>query len=41
MGSGAHAIVTGDKDLLSMEIFEGMPILTVRQALEKLTISTA
>jgi uncharacterized protein len=38
-GSCADAIVTGDNDLLSMETFEGIPILTVRQALEKLGIS--
>ena len=34
----ANAIVTGDNDLLCMEAFEGIPILTVRQALEKLRI---
>jgi uncharacterized protein len=38
-GACADAIVTGDKDLLTMETFEGIPILTVRQALEKLGIS--
>ena len=38
-GACANAIVTGDDDLLSMETFEGIPILTVRQALEKLGIS--
>jgi len=38
-GAGTDAIVTGDDDLLSMETFEGVPILTVRQALEKLGIS--
>ena len=38
-GACANAIVTGDNDLLSMETFEGIPILTVRQALEKLGIS--
>jgi putative PIN family toxin of toxin-antitoxin system len=38
-GACADAIVTGDNDLLSMETFEGIPILTVRQALEKLGIS--
>ena len=38
-GASADAIVTGDNDLLSMERFEGVPILTVRQALEKLGIS--
>lgn len=32
----ADAIVSGDKDLLSMESFEGIPILTARAALEKL-----
>ena len=37
-GACADAIVTGDNDLLSMEAFEGIPILTVRQALEKLGI---
>lgn len=37
--AGADAIITGDNDLLSMEIFEGIPILTVRQALEKLGMS--
>lgn len=39
VAAGADAIVTGADDLLSMKIFEGMPILTVRQALEKLGIS--
>ena len=38
-GACADAIVTGDKDLLTMETFEGIPILTVREALEKLGIS--
>ena len=38
-GTGANAIVTGDNDLLSLETFEGIPILTVRQALKKLGIS--
>jgi putative PIN family toxin of toxin-antitoxin system len=37
--AGADAIITGDNDLLSMETFEGIPILTARQALEKLGIS--
>jgi len=35
----ADAVVTGDMDLLTTETFEGIPILTVRQALEKLGIS--
>jgi putative PIN family toxin of toxin-antitoxin system len=39
LGACADAIVTGDKDLLSMETFKGIPILTARQALEKLGIS--
>ena len=39
VGACADAIITGDNDLLSMETFEGIPILTVRQALEKLGIS--
>ena len=37
-GADADAIVTGDDDLLSLETFAGIPILTVRQALEKLGI---
>jgi len=32
----ADAIVTGDNDLLSLKSFEGIPILRVRDALEKL-----
>jgi putative PIN family toxin of toxin-antitoxin system len=38
-GAYANAIVTGDDDLLSMEAFENIPILTVRPALEKLGLS--
>ena len=38
VGADADAIVTGDDDLLSLKIFEGIPILTVRQALERLGI---
>lgn len=34
----ADAIVTGDKDLLSLKSFAGIPILTVRETLEKLGI---
>jgi putative PIN family toxin of toxin-antitoxin system len=37
--AAADAIITGDNDLLTMETFEGIPILTARQALEKLGIS--
>jgi uncharacterized protein len=39
VAAGADAIITGDEDLLSMRSFEGIPILTVRQALEKMGIS--
>ncbi len=35
----AEAIVTGDKDLLVMKSIEGIPILKVREALEKLGIA--
>ena len=37
--ANADAIITGDNDLLSMGTFEGIPILTARQGLEKLGIS--
>jgi len=36
----ADAIVTGDDDLLALKSFEGIPILTARQILQKLGIST-
>lgn len=39
VAAGADAIVTGDQDLLSMKHFRGLPILTVRQALEALEIA--
>jgi putative PIN family toxin of toxin-antitoxin system len=32
------AIVTGDTDLLTMRSFEGIPIITAREALEKLRL---
>ena len=35
----ADAIVTGDKDLLSLKSFEGIPILKTREALEKLGVA--
>ena len=35
----ADVIVTGDKDLLALKSFAGIPILKVREALEKLGIS--
>jgi putative PIN family toxin of toxin-antitoxin system len=40
MAAKAEAVITGDKDLLVLEEYEGIPILTVRTALEKLGIST-
>jgi uncharacterized protein len=36
--AGADAIVTGDNDLLAMKSFHGIPILTVRGALELLGV---
>jgi putative PIN family toxin of toxin-antitoxin system len=39
LAAEADAIVTGDKDLLTMKAYEGIPILTVQQALEKLGVS--
>ena len=36
LGGHADAIVTGDKDLLDLGAYEGMPVLTTRQALAKL-----
>jgi putative PIN family toxin of toxin-antitoxin system len=41
VGAHADAIVTGDNDLLSMETCGGIPILNVRQALQKLGMSPA
>ena len=38
MASEADAIITGDKDLLILKSFEGIPILKVREALEKMGI---
>ena len=35
----ADAIITGDKDLLTLKFFENIPILTVAAALERLGIS--
>jgi len=35
----ADAIVSGDKDLLSMKSFEGIPIITVREALLQLGLA--
>ena len=39
LAAGVDAIVSGDDDLISMKVFEGIPILTARQALEKIGIS--
>ena len=36
VGGGADAIVSGDNDLLALKSFEGIPIITVEEALEKL-----
>ena len=36
LGGHADAIVTGDKDILDLGAYEGMPVLTTRQALAKL-----
>lgn len=36
LASRADAVVTGDEDLLSMKSFDGIPIIKVREALEKL-----
>lgn len=38
IASACNAIVAGDKDLLAMKSFAGVPILTVRQALEMLGV---
>jgi predicted nucleic acid-binding protein len=38
MASGADAIVTGDNDLLALKSFGEIPILTVRQALERIGV---
>lgn len=37
----ADFIVSGDKDLLVLQSYEGIPILTVMQALQRLGVSTA
>ncbi|MBI3852102.1 MAG: putative toxin-antitoxin system toxin component, PIN family [Verrucomicrobia bacterium] len=38
VSADVDVIITGDKDLLALKAFSGIPILTVRQALEKLGI---
>ena len=37
LAAGAEAIVTGDDDLLSLRTYEGIRILSVREALEALS----
>jgi putative PIN family toxin of toxin-antitoxin system len=39
VAAAADAIVTSDNDLLSMKSFEAIPIVTVREALERLGLS--
>jgi len=40
VAAGADAIVTGDQDLLALKSFHGIPIIQVREALEKLGLTT-
>ena len=39
VSTGADAIVTGDKDLLDLEFFEGIPIIAAAEALKRLGLS--
>ena len=39
ISANTDAIVTGDNDLLTLEYFRSIPILTVRQALERLGVA--
>jgi uncharacterized protein len=39
VGAEADAIVTGDKDLLTLEVFEGIPIIGAAEALKRLGLS--
>ena len=39
VGAEADAIVTGDKDLLTLKAFEGIPIIDAAEALKRLGIS--
>jgi putative PIN family toxin of toxin-antitoxin system len=39
VSAGVDAIITGDRDLLSLKEFQSIPILTARDALQKLGIS--
>lgn len=40
LAAQADAIVTGDDDLLALASFEGIPILSTREALERLGLSS-
>ena len=39
VGAVADALVTGDKDLLSLKSFEGIPIIDAAEALNRLGLS--
>jgi predicted nucleic acid-binding protein len=39
VGAEADAIVTGDKDLLMLKAFEGIPIIDAAEALKRLGLS--
>ena len=39
VGAEADAIVTGDKDLLTLRVFEGIPIIDATEALKRLGLS--
>jgi putative PIN family toxin of toxin-antitoxin system len=39
VSAGADAMVTGDKDLLDLESFEGIPIIDPAEALKRLGLS--
>jgi len=39
VGASADAVVTGDKDLLTLKVFEGIPIINAGEALRRLGLS--
>ena len=39
VGASADAVVTGDKDLLTLKVFEGIPIINAGEALKRLGLS--
>jgi len=39
VGASADAVVTGDKDLLTLKVFEGIPIINAAEALKRLGLS--